>query len=103
VYGLGIAIIGYYRTGVSQRERAAFGVSAVLLSVPGMLLLPAGAALALLGVDMVLFTQTGDLLLRLVGAVLFAALVGQNIRRSRRETETDEQTGADGAAVAEPS
>lgn len=84
VYGLAISIIGYYRTYVSRLARVGFGVSAVLLSVPGMLLMPAGTALGLAGIDVTLFTPTTDLALRAVGGAIFAALILVNRRRAAR-------------------
>ncbi|MFO7927302.1 MAG: TRAP transporter permease [Halobacteriota archaeon] len=87
VYGLAISIIGYYRTYVSRLARVGFGVSAVLLSVPGMLLMPAGTALGLAGIDVTLFTPTIDLGVRGVGGAIFAALMIRNIRRAAREDE----------------
>ena len=94
VYGLAIAIIGYYRTHVSRLARTGFGVSAVLLSVPGMVLLPAGTGLGLVGIELTLFTPTMDLALRGAGAALFAALILGNIRRAARGDESDDEPAA---------
>ena len=91
VYGLAIAIIGYYRASVSRPARAAFGVSALFLSVPGMLLLPAGTALGLAGIDVTLFTPTMDLALRGAGGLLFVALILRNIRKAARRDESEDE------------
>jgi len=85
VYALGVAIIGYYRTDVSRVARVGFVVAAVLLSVPGMLLMPLGTALGAVGVEMTLYTLSNDLALRAVGGVLFTALVVDNRRRASDE------------------
>jgi len=85
VYALGVAIIGYYRTDVSRVARVGFVVAAVLLSVPGMLLMPLGTALGAVGVEMTLYTLSNDLALRAVGGVLFTALVVDNRRRASEE------------------
>jgi TRAP-type uncharacterized transport system fused permease subunit len=89
VYALGAAIIGYYRTGVGRIERVGFGVAALLLSVPGMLLLPAETAVGLVGVEATLFTITMDVAVRAVGGVLLVVLVVQNRRRAGREATAD--------------
>ena len=86
VYALGIAIIGYYKTHVPRWARFAFALSSVLLSIPGMLLMPAGTALGAVGIDVTLFTLAGDIALRAVGAVLFVALVVANIRQAETES-----------------
>ena len=81
VYALGVAIIGYYQSTVPRIERAGFILAAVLLSIPGMVLLPMGTTLDVVGVEMTLFTLTNDLLLRGVGGVLFGGLILINRRR----------------------
>jgi len=93
VYALGVAIIGYYRTDVSRLARLGFVSAAVLLSVPGMLLMPLGTTLGTVGVEMTLYTLTNDIALRAVGAVLFAVLIVGNRRRASDEP---------GASVEEP-
>ena len=103
VYGLAIAIIGYYRTHVSRPARIGFGVSAVLLSVPGMLLLSAEGIVAIAGVGVTLLTPTLDLALRGVGALLFVALVVANARRAsdeggERSPDDDPSPGEESAA-----
>ena len=92
VYALGISIIGYYKTDVSRTARAGFSISAVLLSIPGMILLPAGTALGFAGIDATIFTITWDIGLRVLGGVLFGTLLVQNIRRGKRETTEPEAT-----------
>ncbi|MWV64373.1 TRAP transporter fused permease subunit [Halorubrum sp. JWXQ-INN 858] len=83
VYALGVAIIGYYHASVSRASRAALMTAAVFLSVPGMVLLPAGTALGTFGVDVMLHTLTNDLALRGVGAVMLVAGLVRNRRRAR--------------------
>ncbi|SMO43410.1 TRAP transporter permease [Halorubrum cibi] len=85
VYGLGVAIIGYYRTHVGRGGRLLLGSSAVLLSIPSMLLLPAQGALATAGIAVSLDTLTADLLMRAAGGVLFASLLVRNYRRATNE------------------
>ena len=89
VYALGIAIIGYYQTDVSRVARVGFITAAVLLSIPGMVLMPLGTALSVVGTEMTLFTLTNDLLLRAVGGGLLVALVVANRRRASDESERD--------------
>ena len=95
VYALGIAIIGYYRTDVARTSRVVFIVAAVLLSVPGMVLMPAGTALGLAGVDVTLFTLTNDLVLRGVGAVMLVAGVIRNRRRAAGEAPEEAPAGGE--------
>ncbi len=85
VYALGVAIIGYYQTSVSRPARAGFVAAAVLLSIPGMILMPLGTALGFVGVDVTLFTLTNDLILRVAGAALLAGLVVANRRKAGNE------------------
>ena len=94
VYALGVAIIGYYHTYVSRVSRASLIAAAVFLSVPGMVLLPAGTALGFVGVDVMLHTLTNDLLLRVVGAVMLAAGLIRNRRRAAAGSggESDEES-----------
>ena len=82
VYALGVAIIGYYHTHVRRGSRASLIAAAVFLSVPGMVLLPAGTALGLLGLDLTLHTLTNDLLLRAVGAIMLVVALVRNRRRT---------------------
>ncbi len=91
VYGLGVAIIGYYKTYVSRPARWGFIVSAGFLSIPAMVLMPAGTALGFAGVDVTLYTMTTDLALRGVGAVMFAALIFHNTRKARAQPAEEER------------
>jgi len=93
VYALGVAIIGYYRTDVRSGSRWSLVTAAVLLSVPGMVLLPASAALGLVGVDAALYSVTNDVAARAVGAVILVAALVRNARRA--------SGGASDAAAAE--
>jgi len=99
VYALGIAIIGFYHTTVSRPGRAGFIAAAVLLSVPGMLLMPLGTTLGVAGVEITLYTLTNDIVLRVVGGVLLAVLLVANRRQAAGETpSTTEST----TSTAEP-
>jgi TRAP transporter 4TM/12TM fusion protein len=89
VYALAPAIIGYYRTHVRSGARLGFIVASLLLSVPGLLLMPAGAALGAVGLDIVAYTLTADIALRAVGGVLLVVLVVANRRRAARGDEAD--------------
>ena len=89
VYALGIAIIGFYRTGVSRPSRAGFIAAAILLSIPGMVLMPLGTALGVIGVDVTLFTLTNDLILRVAGGALLAGLVVTNRRKTSDEPDSE--------------
>jgi len=82
VYALGIAIIGYYHTDVARASRIALIAAAVLLSVPGMVLLPASAGLGLIGVDASLYTVSNDLIARGVGAAILVVGLVRNRRRA---------------------
>jgi len=88
VYALGAAIIGYYRTDVGRLERVGFGVAALLLSVPGMLLMPAESVAALAGTEITLYTTTFDIALRAIGGVILVALAGKNRRQAAGEEST---------------
>ncbi|WP_418279883.1 TRAP transporter permease [Halorubrum sp. DTA98] len=83
VYALGVAIIGYYHTHVSRVARVSLIAASIFLSVPGMVLMPAGTGLGIVGIDVALYTLTNDLVLRGVGAVLLAAGLIRNRRRAR--------------------
>ncbi len=97
VYALGVAIIGYYHTDVSRLSRTSLICAAIFLSVPGMVLLPAGTALGIAGLDVAPYTLRNDLLLRGVGAAtLVVGLV-----RNRRRADDDGGTGRDGAVDGE--
>ena len=85
VYALGVAIIGYYHADVSRVSRALLLVAAVLLSVPGMVLLPLSTGIGLFGVDVALYTLTNDLILRGVGGVMLVAGLVRNRRRAAAE------------------
>ncbi|MDZ5812064.1 TRAP transporter fused permease subunit [Halorubrum sp. AD140] len=100
VYALGVAIIGYYQADVRPGSRASLVAAAVLLSVPGMVLLPASAALGLVGVDASLYTVTNDVAARAVGAAILVVALVRNRRRARgEETETTApEESADAAA-----
>ncbi|CDK39692.1 TRAP transporter fused permease subunit [Halorubrum sp. AJ67] len=94
VYGLGVAIIGYYHTDVRRGSRAALVAAAVLLSIPGMVLLPASAALGLVGVDASLYTVSNDVIARGAGAVMLAVGLIRNRRRAgERGTSTGTASG----------
>lgn len=95
VYALGPAIIGYYHTGVSRIERGGFSIAALLLSVPGLILMPIGTTLGALGVDVVLFSTTTDVAARVLGALLLVGLLSLNRRRAaREESEAVDERGA---------
>ncbi|MFO8115236.1 MAG: TRAP transporter fused permease subunit [Halorubrum sp.] len=82
VYALGVAIIGYYHADVRSGSRISLIAASVLLSVPGMVLLPATAGLGIVGVDVALYSVTNELVARAVGgAILLVALV-RNRRRA---------------------
>ena len=87
VYALGASIIGYYRTDVGRLERVGFGVAALLLSVPGMVLMPAETAVGLVGVETTLYTTTFDIALRALGGVMLVGLAGKNRREASEEDE----------------
>ncbi|RAW44281.1 TRAP transporter permease [Halorubrum sp. 48-1-W] len=87
VYALGVAIIGYYHADVTRLSRVSLLVAAVFLSVPGMVLLPASAALGLAGVDAALYTVTNDVVMRCVGAVMLVASLVRNRRRTAAEPD----------------
>lgn len=89
VYGLGVAIIGYYKTHLGRLRRVGLAISALLLSIPGMMLMPTETLFELFGVDVVLFTLTLDIGLRLVGAAIFAILLIENSRRAKAAPQTD--------------
>ncbi|CAI48361.1 TRAP-type transport system permease protein [Natronomonas pharaonis DSM 2160] len=89
VYALGICIIGYFRAPVSRVQRVLYGVAALLLSVPGLVLLPTESLLGLLGVSVVLETLAADLLLRGVGAALFITLLEKGRREGRKESPSE--------------
>ena len=90
VYGLGVAIIGYYKTHVSRGRRLGFAISALLLSIPSMLLLPGETAVGMIGFDVTLATLAWDIGLRVVGALLFALLILENTRRGKQANESRE-------------
>jgi TRAP transporter 4TM/12TM fusion protein len=90
VYALGAAIIGYYRTDVSRFERIGFGVAALFLSVPGMLLMPAETIAGIAGIDVTLYTVTIDVAVRAIGGVMLVALAAKN----RRQAEEKDGTAA---------
>ncbi|WP_144798632.1 TRAP transporter permease [Halorubrum depositum] len=90
VYALGVAIIGYYHTDVRSGSRVSLVAAAVLLSVPGMVLLPASAALGLAGVDVALYSVTNELIARGVGAAMLVGGLIRNRRRAGRESADPE-------------
>ncbi|WP_435095061.1 TRAP transporter permease [Halorubrum sp. N11] len=105
VYALGVAIIGYYHTDVRLGSRVSLIAAAVLLSVPGMVLLPASTAFGLVGVDVALYSITNELIARGVGAAILAIGLVRNRRRaggddyeeddeSNRRGQQDSQTAA---------
>jgi hypothetical protein len=63
-----------------------------LLSVPGLVLMPAGTALGMVGIDVVAYTITTDIALRAVGGALLVALVVANRRRADAEGEGDPES-----------
>lgn len=85
VYALGVAIIGFYHADVRSGARVSLVVAAVLLSVPGMVLLPASAALGLVGVDVGLYSVTNELVARGVGAAILVVGLVRNRRRADGE------------------
>ncbi|GAB7008404.1 TRAP transporter permease [Halorubrum trueperi] len=89
VYALGVAIIGYYRTDVASGSRVSLVAAAVLLSVPGMVLLPASAAFGLAGVDVALYSVSNDLIARALGAAMLVIALVRNRRRARAEGTSD--------------
>ncbi|WP_336134621.1 TRAP transporter permease [Natronomonas amylolytica] len=99
VYAMGVTIIGYRSTKVSQLERVLYAVAGVLLMVPALFLSPVGftAGLAGLGVDVL--TSTSELVARGLGAALLAALVVADRRRRAEQagTETGPETDAPAA------
>jgi len=94
VYALGPAIIGYYQTHVGRGTRVAFGVAALLLSVPGMLLMPAETLFGMAGVGVTLYTVTIDVAVRAVGAALLVGLLLQNRRLADREADEAVESSA---------
>lgn len=85
VYALGVAIIGFYHADVRYGARLSLVAAAVLLSVPGMVLLPASAALGLVGVDAGLYSVTNELVARGVGAAILVVGLIRNRRRAGGE------------------
>jgi len=85
VYALGVAIIGYYHTDVSRISRFSFVAAAILLSVPGMVLLPLGSVLGLVGVDATLYTLSNDVVARGIGAVMLVVGLVRNRRKAGSE------------------
>ncbi|MEF8915755.1 TRAP transporter permease [Natronomonas sp.] len=94
VYALGPSIIGHYRTTVRLPARLAFGVAGLLLSAPGLILMPSGTILGMVGIDVVAFTLTSDIALRAVGGVMLVTLLVRNSRRADAE-KGDEGEPAD--------
>jgi TRAP-type uncharacterized transport system fused permease subunit len=88
VYALGAAIIGYYRTDVSRFERIGFGVAALFLSVPGMLLMPAETIAGIAGIDVTLYTVTIDVAVRAIGGAMLVALAAKNRRQANEKDGT---------------
>ena len=92
VYALGVTIIGYYHTDVSRVSRTLLLVAAVLLSVPGMVLLPLSTGVGLVGVEVSLYTLTNDLILRGIGAAMLVVGLVRNRRRAAAEPDPDTPT-----------
>jgi TRAP transporter 4TM/12TM fusion protein len=96
VYALGVAIIGYQYGPVSRSGRSLYSLVSLLLMVPALVLLFVEGLLGLAGVTVTLDTLTFDLLLRLVGAILFVVLTTRNRRTAtaagERESEQDAAT-----------
>jgi len=82
VYALGVAIIGFYHADVRSGARISLVAAAVLLSVPGMVLLPASAAFGLAGVDVGLYSVANELVARGVGAAILVVGLARNRRRA---------------------
>jgi len=95
VYGLGIAIIGYYRASVSRPARRVRHQRGVALWFPECCCFRRERDWGSSGLDVTLFTPTMDLALRGVGGVLFAALALSNIRKAARRDGSDAEA-ADG-------
>ncbi len=92
VYALGVAIIGYYHTDVSRVSRTLLLVAAVLLSVPGMVLLPLSTGVGLFGPEVALYTLTNDLVLRGIGGAMLVVGLIRNRRRAAAEPDSDVAT-----------
>ena len=93
VYALGVAIIGYYHTDVSRVSRASLSAAAILLSVPGMVLLPLGTGVGMVGVETTLYTLQNDLILRGIGAaILVGGLIRNRQRAAAEPTDDDGKT-----------
>ena len=92
VYALGVTIIGYYKTDVSTASRTLLAIAAILLSVPGMVLLPLSTAVGFVGVDVALYTLTNDLILRGIGAVLLVSGLLRNRRRTENTPKSDDSS-----------
>lgn len=84
VVALAATVIGYLYTDVSRPERIAFGVAAVLLMAPEMILQPLAAIIG--------SGQMFNIGARLKGGVIFAALTGINHRSAT--TVTPEKVAA---------
>lgn len=102
VYGLGVAIIGYYHTDVRRGARVALVGAAILLSIPAMVLLPASTALGFVGVDASLYTVSNDVIARGVGAAILAVGLVWNRRRAGGEGATRAGRPADAGTAGDP-
>ncbi|EMA59789.1 TRAP transporter permease [Halorubrum kocurii] len=96
VYALGVAIIGYYHTDVRSGSRVSLIAAAVLLSVPGMVLLPASAAFGIVGVDVALYSVTNELVARGVGAAILVVGLVRNRRRAGGDDYEEEASNRRG-------
>ena len=90
VVALGATVIGYFYSDVSQGERGAFALSALLLMAPKLLLNTVADLLGLVGVVYVVGNDPVvlDVALRAAGLAMFAALAALNRRRARGERTT---------------
>ncbi|WP_255191197.1 TRAP transporter permease [Natronobeatus ordinarius] len=98
VYALGVTIIGYQFSSVSQVRRALYSIASILLMVPEIPLLLAEAVLALLGIPSALLLFSITFPLRVVGLVMLVVLTHDNRSRSIRGTGVESTATAPGDA-----
>ncbi|QLG60490.1 TRAP transporter permease [Halorarum salinum] len=84
IWALGVAIIGFYDDEVPTVGRVGYALASLLLMVPALLLSPAAAGLGLVGLDLVAYTTTTDVLARFAGAGLLAVLLFGTVREDDR-------------------
>lgn len=82
VYAMGVAIIGYQYSQVSQNERVGYILSSALLMIPEVLLLLGEGVFGIIGIEAGLVTFEITFALRLVGLILLAGLSSRNRTRS---------------------